>query len=154
MNVAIKKADISEIDKLMHWREIVLREVFSIPEEKNIDELLDKNRDYYMAALGIGTHISCFAYSGDAIVGCGGVLFYQEMPSPDNISGRCAYLMNIYTIPKMRKQGIGNTIVKWLIKEAKRAGAEKIYLEASKDAYSLYKEMGFEDMNGYLIYKE
>lgn len=154
MDVAIKKADISELDELIRWREIVLREVFSLPAEKDMDELLAKNRDYYRASLEFGTNISCFAYSGGEIVGCGGVCIYQEMPSPDNLNGRCAYLMNIYTIPKMRKQGIGNTIVKWLIKEAKRAGACKIYLEASKDAYSLYKKMGFEDMEGYLMYKE
>lgn len=72
------------------------------------------------------------------------------MPSPDNPNGRCAYLMNIYTLPKYRKCGIGKAIVTWLQKKAGEYGADKIYLEASKNAYEFYKKIGFHDMNGYM----
>ena len=51
--------------------------------------------------------LACFAYVGNEIVGCGGICLYQEMPSPDNPSGGCAYLMNIYTRPEFRGQGVG-----------------------------------------------
>ncbi|MCC8161672.1 MAG: GNAT family N-acetyltransferase, partial [Lachnospiraceae bacterium] len=77
---------------------------------------------------------------------------YQEMPSPDNLTGRCAYLMNVYTIPAMRRRGIRKVVVEWLLQEAKRCGAGKIYLEASESAYPLYKEIGFCEMDGYLKY--
>ena len=53
------------------------------------------------------------------------------MPPPDNPAGKCAYLMNIYTRPKARRQGVGETIVKWLINQAVTMGISKIYLEAS-----------------------
>ncbi|MCD8018402.1 MAG: GNAT family N-acetyltransferase [Clostridiales bacterium] len=119
-----------------------------------MEELLAANRNYYTTALKTGTHIACFAYVNEKIVGCGGVCFYQEMPSPDNPNGCCAYLMNIFTIPEMRKQGIGKAIIKWLVREAQEHGAEKIYLEASQKAYPLYKEMGFYDMIGYLKYEK
>ncbi len=134
----------------MHWREIVLREVFSIPAEEPIDELLAENRAYYRRALEQGEHVACFACVGETTVGCGGVCLYREMPSPDNPSGKCGYLMNIFTLPTARRQGVGTQVVQWLVQQAKRWGAEKIYLEASEQAYPLYRKLGFQDMRGYL----
>lgn len=152
METVIKRVGISELEELMKWREIVLREVFSISPSKKMDELLEANRNYYRRSLENSTHIACFAYNGKQIVGCGGVCLYQEMPSPDNPNGKCAYLMNIYTIPQMREHGIGKAVVEWLIKEAKCCGTNKIYLETSKKAYYLYKKIGFDDIKGYLKY--
>ncbi len=152
MEITIKRADSPDIEELLRWREIVLREVFSVPMEENMDDLIAANRQYYLSALERREHIACFAWTEGKTVGCGGVCLYQEMPSPDNPIGRCAYLMNIYTIPAMRRRGIGKAVVEWLMQEAKRCGAGKIYLEASESAYPLYKEMGFCEMDGYLKY--
>lgn len=49
----------------------------------------------------------------------------QEMPSPDNLSGQCAYLMNIYTYLEFRGRGVG---------------------EISKPGRKLYEKIGFVDM--------
>lgn len=152
MKIIIRNAETSDLEELMRWREVVLKEVFSIPARENIDELLATNREYYHAALENKTHIACFAYTGEKVVGCGGVCLYQEMPSPDNLTGQCAYLMNIYTIPALRQHGIGKAVVEWLVQEAKHCGAGKIYLEASEKAYPLYKQLEFDDMKGFLKY--
>ncbi|MCD8361589.1 MAG: GNAT family N-acetyltransferase [Lachnospiraceae bacterium] len=152
MEITIRSADSPDIEELLRWREIVLREVFSVPMEKNMDDLLAANREYYLSALERREHIACFARTEGKTVGCGGVCLYQEMPSPDNPTGRCAYLMNIYTIPAMRRRGVGKAVVEWLLQEAKNRGAGKIYLEASDSAYPLYKELGFCEMDGYLKY--
>ncbi|MCC8075080.1 MAG: GNAT family N-acetyltransferase [Clostridiales bacterium] len=152
MDLTIRKADRSDLEELIRWREVVLREVFSIPAGEDRTELLAANRAYYQTALETGEHIACFACAGEKIVGCGGVCLYREMPSPDNSSGKCGYLMNIYTLPTLRQQGVGKAVVQWLVQEAKRWGAEKIYLEASEQAYPLYRSLGFQDMKGYLKY--
>ncbi|MCD8190901.1 MAG: GNAT family N-acetyltransferase [Clostridiales bacterium] len=154
METTIKKADRSDLEELMRWREVVLREVFSIPAGEDITELLAANRAYYQTALEAEEHVACFACAGEKIVGCGGLCLYREMPSPDNPSGKCGYLMNIYTLPALRQQGVGKKVVQWLVQEAKRRSAEKIYLEASEQAYPLYRSLGFQDMKGYLKYYE
>ncbi|MCD7856311.1 MAG: GNAT family N-acetyltransferase [Clostridiales bacterium] len=154
MEIAIRKADSSDLEELLRWREVILREVFSIPDGEDRTELLAANQAYYCTALKAGEHIACFACAGEEIVGCGGVCLYREMPSPDNPGGKCGYLMNIYTVPAMRQQGVGKKTVQWLVQEAQRWGAEKIYLEASEQAYPLYRSLGFRDMKGYLKYSE
>ncbi|MCD8007782.1 MAG: GNAT family N-acetyltransferase, partial [Clostridiales bacterium] len=125
MEIRIRKADGFDLEELMRWREVVLREVFSIPDEEDMTELLAANRAYYHTALERGEHIACFACAGGMTVGCGGVCLYQEMPSPDNPSGKCGYLMNIYTLPALRQRGGGKEIVQTLVQEATRWRAEK-----------------------------
>lgn len=146
MNIEIRKAELTDIDLLMKWRMRVLREVFAIPENEPAEELERKNRIYYQSALQAGGHIACFACQGEEIIGCGGICLYQEMPSPDNLSGQCAYLMNIYTCPDFRGLGVGETVVKWLARQAVQRNITKIYLETSKPGRKLYEKAGFIDM--------
>ena len=83
-------------------------------------------------------------------MGCGGICYQSEMPSPDNPTGTNGYLMNIYALPELRGEGIGRKIVEFLIDDAKSRGTEKIYLESSSMAKRLYHEIGFSDMIDYM----
>lgn len=150
MDVEIRRATLADLELLMEWRMTVLREVFSVPLNDSMSELEQKNRCYYQTALPTEGHIASFAYADNEIVGCGGVCLYREMPSPDNPSGGCAYLMNIYTRPELRGQGVGKKIVGWLVDQAAQRGITKIYLETSISGRPLYQEMGFTDMRGYM----
>lgn len=150
MNILIKQASIEELEKLMEWRMEVLNYVFAIPENENTQNLYMANREYYQKALQSGEHIAIFAEMDGVTVGCGGLCLYREMPSPDNPSGRCSYLMNIYTRETYRGNGVGNTIVRWLVNYAKEQGITKIYLETSECGRALYENIGFRDMQDYM----
>ena len=150
MDVEIRRASLTDLELLMEWRMTVLHEVFSVPHSDSMPELEQNNRRYYQTALQTEGHIACFAYVGREIAGCGGVCLYQEMPSPDNPSGDCAYLMNIYTRPEFRGRGAGKKIVNWLIDQAVQRRITKIYLETSVSGRTLYQAMGFTDMRGYM----
>ena len=150
MDIEVRRASLADLDLLMEWRMTVLHEVFSVPLSDPMAELERENRCYYQAALPAEGHIACFACAGNEIIGCGGVCLYQEMPSPDNPGGGCAYLMNIYTRPEFRGQGAGKKIVSWLISQAAQRSITKIYLETSIGGRSLYQEMGFTDMRDYM----
>lgn len=148
--IEIRQAKSADIDLLVRWRMEVLREVFGIFADARANELERANREYYRQALDSGGHIACFANINGEIVGCGGVCIYDEMPSPDNESGRCAYLMNIYTRKRFRGMGVGTAIVKWLVGRARALGISKIYLETTEDAEGLYRKAGFLEMAGYM----
>ena len=94
-----------------------------------------------------------FAYIDNNLVGCGGLCLYNEMPSPDNINGKCGYLMNVYVRAQYRNHGLGTDITNWLINSAKKKGVNKIYLESSVIAKNMYYKIGFNDMKDYMIYK-
>lgn len=145
-DITIRKATIEDLDLLVHWRMEVLHAVFGDAMMQDEDVLEHANREYYVQALRSQEHCACFALHGAEIVGCGGICLSREMPSPDNLSGRCAYLMNIYTCPAFRGYGVGGSVVRWLIKEARNRHITKIYLETTGEGRNLYINMGFEDM--------
>lgn len=149
MNVTVRFAGLDELDTLMQWRMEVLKEVFGVCPGK---ELENENRRYYEKALSEGGHVACFACAEGKTIGCGGMCLYREMPSPDNPTGQCAYLMNIYVRPPFRGHGAGEAIVRFLLNEARRRGVSKIYLEATPRAKPLYRKIGFRDMAGFLIF--
>jgi GNAT superfamily N-acetyltransferase len=147
----IQKATAADMGLLMQWRMEVLHNVFNIPQDIGMNDLLVANKEYYRATMQNETHLACFAKRNGEVIGCGGVCLFREMPSPDNLSGNCAYLMNIYTRPEHRHKGVGREIVAWLLAQAKARKITKIYLESSDCAKSLYKKMGFVPMKNYLI---
>lgn len=152
MSVSVKKAGLAELEPLMEWRMKVLAEVFPAKENEDRSAIRGNNEAYFRQHLADGTHTACFAVDEETgrIVGCGGICYQREMPSPDNPSGTNGYLMNIYTIPELRGEGIGRKIVEFLIDDAKKHGTEKIYLESSGMAKRLYQEIGFTDLRDYM----
>lgn len=156
MSVSVKKATLSDLDTLMEWRMRVLAEVFPTREREDRTTIRRNNENYYRQHLTDRTHTACFAVDDQTgrIVGCGGICYQSEMPSPDNSSVTNGYLMNIYALPELRGEGIGRTIVEYLIKDAKQRGTEKIYLESSGMARRLYHEIGFTDLADYMKLRE
>lgn len=134
---------INDIDELMNWRREVIRNVFG---EEPDTKLLDANREYYEVHIPAGTHIPFVAMCDKKEAGCGAICLSDELPSPDNPSGKCAYLMNIYVREGFREKGIGHAIVGKLIEEAKSRECGKIYLETTPQGRSLYESSGFKDL--------
>lgn len=140
---------IKDLPTLMRWREEVIEHVFG---EKPDQKLLLSNRDYYTRHIADGTHLAFVAeYDGEEC-GCGAVCFTEELPSPDNLTGRCAYLMNIYVREAFREHGVAHRIVIRLIDEAKARGCGKIYLETTADGRPLYSSLGFRDLPDMMKY--
>lgn len=135
----------TDIDTLMRWRKEVVSSVFDVDMS---DWLVSANHEYYRRHLPDGSHFAVVAFSEGAEAGCGGVCFSEELPSPDNQSGKCAYLMNIYVREPFRRKGIGREIVRALVAEACLRGCGKISLETTAQGYPLYRSAGFERMEG------
>lgn len=151
MEMTVRQAAPDDLDLLMQWRMEVLHTVFSISADADTGLLERANREYYKTALEDGSHVACFTLLGDEIIGCGGICFYREMPSPDNATGLCGYLMNIYTRPAFQHYGAGQKTVRWLVQQAVGRHTGKIYLETSEMGRPLYRGLGFTEMPDQMI---
>ncbi|MCR5546634.1 MAG: GNAT family N-acetyltransferase [Lachnospiraceae bacterium] len=153
-NIVIKELSTDDMDCLLELRMEVLSHVFSEEKESisnhEWEKIRKENENYYSEELETRGHIACAIYVDQKLAGCGGVCLYREMPSPDNSSGNCAYLMNIYVREAYRRKGLAKRLCEFLIQKAREFGAEKIYLESSDMAVNLYKNIGFTNMNGYM----
>lgn len=149
MKISIK--EVTAIPTLMHWRREVIENVFGVTPSKR---LLVANRQYYCRSIAEGRHIAIVAEIDGADAGCGAICLSEELPSPDNPSGRCAYLMNIYVREAYREHGVGHAIVRWLVDKAKNLGCDKIYLETTDSGRPLYNSIGFKNLPGMMKYAE
>lgn len=140
---------ITSLEELMKWRREVIANVFGTMAD---EALLESNRRYYMTHIPDRSHIALVASIDGIDCGCGAVCFSEELPSPDNSDGKCAYLMNIYVREAYRNRGIAHRIVRRLLDLAAERGCDKIYLESTDDGRPLYQSLGFRNMTDMMIY--
>ncbi|MCM1369455.1 MAG: GNAT family N-acetyltransferase [Candidatus Amulumruptor caecigallinarius] len=133
----------TDVEELMKWRAEVIRNVFNVEPFRT---LLEENEKYYNTHLPDGSHLAIVASSDGKEAGVGSICLSEELPSPDNPAGKCAYLMNIYVREKFRNRGIATMIIEHLVNLAKSHGCGKIYLESTEMAKPLYHECGFAEM--------
>ena len=101
---------------------------------------------YYAAAFKDGSHTAYLVFDGTALSGCGGVSYYRVMPTYHNPSGEKAYIMNMYTHPAYRRQGIAARTLDLLVQDARGRGVHAISLEATSMGRPLYEAYGFVPM--------
>lgn len=128
---------------LLNWRLEVIGHVFGISPDQH---LIDATREYLRRHLIDDTYIAFFAESEGIDAGCGSICITDELPSPDNPTGRCAWVMSVYVRQGFRNQGVAHAIVERLVEEAKTAGCGKIFLETTAEGRSVYKSIGFDEI--------
>lgn len=134
---------ITDISELLKWRREVIKNVFA---EDPSEDLMRSNEEFYRIHINNDSHIAFVAYYEGQAAGCGAVCLTEELPSPDNPTGKCGYLMNIYVRDKYRQHGIAHKIVKRLVEEAKLRNCRKIYLETTVEGRPVYESLGFRDL--------
>ncbi len=146
-NLTLREA--CSLAELLAWRAEVIRNVFG---QEADTALLEANEKYYAEHVPDGSHYALIAALDGEECGCGAICFGSELPSPDNPSGLCAYLMNIYVREPYRNHGVAHRIVSALTREALRRGCGKIYLEATPEGKPVYTSSGFKDMPDMMKY--
>ena len=86
----------------------------------------------------------------DEIIATGAMAVYQFPPTYTNASGRKGYVMNMYTKPEYRRQGLGTRILNEIECEAKQLNIKKLFLIASKMGRPVYREAGFMGTEKYM----
>ena len=143
MDLLYKRATIEDIDMLTKTRIRVLSAANSLSDDIDMNEVEKQSYDYYGRALCDDTHIAYLVFDEKRFVGSGGVSFFQVMPTYHNVSGKKAYIMNIYTEPAYRRRGIAYKILDLLVSDVRSKGITSISLEATEAGRPLYEKYGF-----------
>lgn len=104
-------------------------------------------RDYFSKATGENKCISIIAKSNDLAVGIGSIMLRDQPGNFKNMSGKWAYVMNMYTMPEFRKRGICTRILELLENEAKQHGIGALELHATVKGEPVYLKGGFKIHN-------
>lgn len=147
-----RKATLSDIDELVSNR-IEMR--IEREAKENLADFSDFHRstyDYFLKRLSDESFIAWIAVDGNRVIATSGLCFYYAPPTYKNRSGITAYIMNMYTKPGYRNQGIASKLLGYLIEEAKSKGCTKVTLNASDMGRRIYEMYGFKDLQNEMVY--
>ena len=112
-----------------------------------MSEVKKQSFEYYQNSLKNDTHLAYLIFDDETFVGAGGISYFQVMPTYHNPTGKKAYIMNMYTKPDYRRQGIAFKTLDLLVADAKEKGITNISLEATDMGRPLYAKYGFVKMS-------
>ena len=139
-------ATLNDLDLLTTSRIEVLKAANKLDASTDMANVEKESYNYYKKALEDNTHYAILVMEDDKFIGAGGVSFYSVMPTYHNPSGKKAYIMNMYTAPDYRRQGIAYKTLDMLVKISKERGINQISLEATEMGRPLYEKYGFVKM--------
>jgi GNAT superfamily N-acetyltransferase len=91
----------------------------------------------------MGTYLGRVAADGDAVVAGVGVVLLDWGPTRANPGGVMARIVNVYTEPGWRRQGIAKRLLEALMHDCEQRGVREFNLGATEDSRSLYQGLGF-----------
>jgi GNAT superfamily N-acetyltransferase len=132
-----------DIPILVDYRLEFLIEFLGEQSQKVKEDLSSNLNKYFNQSVIDSSYVCYLAKSGDRVVGIGGMTIREQPGSFKNPSGKVGYVMNMYTIPSFRRQGICGALLKHLIDEGKRMGLFAFELHATKDGEHVYPKHDF-----------
>lgn len=151
MQLIYRKADHSDLELLVQSRIQVLRAANNLSNDEDMSLVEKESLRYYHECFDDDSHTAYLVFDGDTFVGAGGISFFKVMPTFHNPSGKKAYIMNMYTSPLYRRQGIAYKTLDLLVQEAKSRGIDLISLEATEMGKPLYRMYGFAEMKDEMV---
>jgi ribosomal protein S18 acetylase RimI-like enzyme len=100
---------------------------------------------YFRLYIESGSFFALVAESEGQILGYGAMVLRSvpgDLNKPSYLEGD---ILNMYTLPFARQQGVGRLILEALVAKARSMGLSKIGLHTSKDGEHLYRSYGFNE---------
>ena len=114
--------------------------------------ILQNNIAYFRQALSEGAYIGIIAEENGVPAGTGGICLHIHPPSYSVPNGKSACLLNMYTCPEFRGQGIAGKILAALVAKAREEDCCKVFLNASDMGKPLYQKFGFADVANEMVF--
>ena len=131
----------ADVDALIRLRLAFLAEVGQAPD--TVGQLDEALRSYFTTHLASGDFVSCLAESNGQVIATSGMVFHVHPPSVKNSNGRGAHIMNMYTLPAFRGEGIATTLLRQLLDLARQRQCTRVFLHALPLGKSIYVKAGF-----------
>ena len=143
-NITYYKATADDVTILAEYRIRFAIELKGERPPEAINDLRQQLTEYFSEATANDTCISFIAKIGNDVAGIGSVHIHHMPGNFKNPSGRWGYIMNMYTVPQFRRQGISSRILEKLIEAGKQAGVTAFELHSTKTGEPVYLKNGFE----------
>jgi GNAT superfamily N-acetyltransferase len=146
VDVLIRPATPDDIPELLRHRQGMYEDM-GYNDLQAMLAMVSTCKPYLAAALANGTLHGWLACAGEKVV-AGGFVLVSPWPShPYDGQCRRATILNMYTDPPFRRQGIGRQLMQAMIEWCRNEGFVRVDLHASDLGRPLYETLGFEPTN-------
>jgi GNAT superfamily N-acetyltransferase len=140
-----RKMDENDLEIFIKLRLDFLSEMNKDLTNNNKEFIIDSLKKYYHHYLLKSEFIGIICEYNDSVVSSA-FLAISEKPAHYNfIHRKIGTLLNVYTYPEYRKNGIATKILEIIIPEAKKQNVSEIELLATNDGEKLYDKLGFHE---------
>lgn len=151
--ITYRKAASSDIPDIIKMRIGYMHETHHELTDEVFDEIAHRSEGYFQEHLNRDC-IVYLAMDGEKTAGCIFFLLINKPASPLFITGKTGTLMNVFTLPEYRRQGIAKHLVEMAIEDGKEWELSYIELRSTNDGYPLYRSLEFaEDKSIYMNMK-
>lgn len=144
----VRAATVQDVETLVRLRIEMFREMGWLTGSVTEADLITASREYFSAMIPARRFFAWLAADDGKIVGSSGLIFLCKPPTPDNMSGREGYIMNMYTLPEYRRRGVATALLGECVRFARSMGAGRLSLHASSLGKPVYQKFGFVDSRG------
>jgi GNAT superfamily N-acetyltransferase len=142
----LREATAADVEVILHQRRGMFADMGE-GDAASLDAMTDATRPILAAALRDGSYRGWLAEVDAHVVAGGGVALLGFQPTPVDLSPHRAWIVNIYTEPAFRRQGLAKLVMRGIIDWCRAEGLTMVRLHASDAGRPLYESMGFEPTN-------
>ena len=146
-NFSIRRAAPSDCDIILHHRRSMFQEMKDGTSDE-LDRTVQIARPWLIGALANGSYLGWLVENeqGGVVAGAG-VVILSWPASPKNLENRRALIVNVYTEPEFRGQGLARQLMLMVLAWLREQGFRMAALHASVAGKHLYETLGFRPTN-------
>jgi GNAT superfamily N-acetyltransferase len=145
--ITIREAGQHDLETILHHRRSMFRDMGEGTVEE-LDRMVEVARPWLKKALADVSYRHWLAMDGSGrVAGGGGVLLSPWPANPHDPCVERAVILNVYTEPEFRRQGVARQVMQAILDWVKARGLRGVNLHASSEGHDLYEELGFAHTN-------
>lgn len=143
--IRLHKATESDIETLIEYRLLFLKEAQGLPDNEVESILRNSLQGYFIKSLQNGSFISWIAYYEDQPIGFSGMVIREQPGNLEIPNGKTGYILNMFTLPSFRKNGVCSLLFQQLIDDARYLNLDRLDLHATREGEPVYRPFGFRE---------
>jgi GNAT superfamily N-acetyltransferase len=138
----VRPATVADLETILVHRRRMFEDM-GYAKDEGLDAMVAKAREPLRRWIEEGVYRGWLMEREGAVVAGGGILITIGLPHAADHETRRATILNVYTDPAHRRQGLARTLMGSMIQWCREQGLPAVSLDASADGRALYEEMGF-----------
>jgi GNAT superfamily N-acetyltransferase len=143
----LRQVQPADLEEVLRHRCGMFRDM-GYADESILNAVAQSSRDFIRRGLLERWYRGWFAVAGNSVIAGAGLIVTDWVAHPTSAyDARRAYVLNVYTDPEFRRQGLAMQLMQVIIGVCRDEGFRTIWLHASEHGRPIYSSLGFEPTN-------